>query len=125
MTIQLEFHLYGQIKKKGKWFIAHCPPLDLSTQGETFEVARKNLIEASQLFLTSCLERRTLDQALRELGFVPVPNEMQEDSLPEGDFSFPVRIPFVFQKPSECHAKPRRVVEGDSGDCPSQCAIHA
>jgi len=82
----------------------HCPPLDLSTQGETFEVARKNVIEASQLFLTSCLERGTLDQALRELGFVPMPNEMQEDSLPEGTFSFPVPIPFVFQKPSECHA---------------------
>ena len=32
--------------------------------------ARRNLVEASELFVISCVERGTLDQALKELGFV-------------------------------------------------------
>jgi predicted RNase H-like HicB family nuclease len=92
MTIQAEFHLYGQIKKKGKWLIAYCPPLDLSIQGQTMEEARENLIEAAQLFLTSCMERGTLDQALKELGFKPLRDKEQEEPLPAGVFAFPVPI---------------------------------
>ncbi|MDM7994722.1 MAG: type II toxin-antitoxin system HicB family antitoxin [Acidobacteriota bacterium] len=104
MTIQTQFQLYGQIKKKGNWFIACCPPLDLSTQGRTFEEAKNNLIEAAQLFLISCLERGTLDLALKELGFVPLHGEKQEDPLPDDAFAFPVPIPLISQKQPECRA---------------------
>jgi predicted RNase H-like HicB family nuclease len=105
MTIQAEFHLYGQIRKRGKWFIAYCPPLDLSTQGKTFEEARGNLIEASQMFLTSCMERGTLDQALKELGFIPLRDKAHEETpLPAGAFSFPVPIPMSLDKQALCRA---------------------
>jgi predicted RNase H-like HicB family nuclease len=40
MTYQAQFRLYGRIKRKGKWYIAYCPSLDLSTQGRTLEEAK-------------------------------------------------------------------------------------
>jgi predicted RNase H-like HicB family nuclease len=74
VSVQAEFKLFGVIKRQGDWYIAHCPPLDVTTQGRTFDEAKKNLSEASQLFIVSCLERGTLDQALKELGFEPHPH---------------------------------------------------
>jgi predicted RNase H-like HicB family nuclease len=71
VAVQAEFKLFGVVKREGDWFIAYCPPLDLTTQGRTKAEAKKNLVEASELFITSCLERGTLDQALKELGFAP------------------------------------------------------
>ena len=103
-SLQAQFRFFGQIKQKGKWFIAYCPPLDLSTQGKTMDEAKKNLIEASQLFIISCLERGTLDQALKELGFVPLHESTKSSPIPHGAFEFPVPIPLAFQRPAECRA---------------------
>jgi predicted RNase H-like HicB family nuclease len=88
--LYLEFNLFGLIKKDGAWYVALCPPLDISTQGRTAAEAKRNLLEASELFLVSCIERGTLDQALRELKFsrakkVPTP--------PRGSFPIEVTIP--------------------------------
>ena len=102
--MQADFILFGQIKKKGNWFVAHCPPLDVTTQGKTLEEAKNNLIEASQLFMISCLERGTLDQALKELGFVPLSGSPKQQSIPENSFQFPVPIPFGFEKQIGCSA---------------------
>jgi len=102
-SIQAEFRLFGRIRQKGGWFIAYCPPLDLTTQGKTLEEAQKNLIEASQLFITSCLERGTSDQALEELGFVALNKSRALAPLP-GTFQFPVPIPFGFEEPVGCRA---------------------
>lgn len=104
MTIQTQFQLYGRIKKRAKWFIACCPPLDLSTQGRTYEEAKNNLIEAAQWFLTSCLERGTLDLALKELGYVPLHGDKRKDPLPADTFAFLVPIPLINQKQPECRA---------------------
>jgi predicted RNase H-like HicB family nuclease len=65
---RLEFQLFGVVKREGDWFIAHCPPLDVTTQGKSLAQAKKNLGEAAELFLISCIERGTLGQALKELG---------------------------------------------------------
>ena len=102
--MQADFKLFGQIKKKGKWFVANCPPLDVTTQGKTLEKAQNNLIEASQLFIISCLERGTLDQALKELGIVPLSGSPKQQSMPENCFQFPVPIPFGFEKQIGCRA---------------------
>ncbi|MGO9017299.1 MAG: type II toxin-antitoxin system HicB family antitoxin [Syntrophobacteraceae bacterium] len=71
MEIQITFtaKLPIQIKKKAKWFVASCPVLDVSSQGETEEVAKKNIVEALYMFLRSCLERGTLDAVLKQCGF--------------------------------------------------------
>lgn len=69
--VGLEFRLPAKIRKKGKWFISSCPPLDVHSQGHTKEEARQNLIDALVFFFESCFERGTLETALREAGFVP------------------------------------------------------
>jgi predicted RNase H-like HicB family nuclease len=87
------------MKREGDWYIAHCPPLDLSTQGRTISEAKKNLIEASELFLVSCLERGTLDQALKELGFVPLKAESVNIA---NAFPIAIPVPFGFEKSLPC-----------------------
>ena len=55
-----------KITKKRKWFLASCPILDVHSQGETENKARKNLAEALSLFFISCFERGSLDSLLKE-----------------------------------------------------------
>jgi predicted RNase H-like HicB family nuclease len=68
LNIQLSFELV----KKEKWYVASCPALDVFSQGETEIQAEKNLRETLCLFLTSCIERGTLDTVLKECGFKSV-----------------------------------------------------
>ncbi len=96
-AIQVAFNLFGTVKRKGKWYIAYCPPLDLTTQGKSVSEARQNLVEASELFVISCLERGTLDQALRELGFVPV--KAVTERLPANAFKMVIPVPMRYQSP--------------------------
>jgi predicted RNase H-like HicB family nuclease len=101
VKVQANFMLFGVVKRKGDWYVAHCPPLDIATQGKTLGEAKANLIEASELFITSCLERGTLDQALRELGFVPF--KAGPRNVPKA-FPIAIPIPFGFEKSFPCHA---------------------
>jgi predicted RNase H-like HicB family nuclease len=102
--VQAQFQLFGVVKKRNGWYIAHCPPLDITTQGRTEAEAKKNLIEASELFVVSCFERGTFEQALRELGWrvvagQPVPKKREHSETPRnGGFRFPVPVPFGFEK---------------------------
>jgi len=102
VTVQAVFRLFGVIKREGKWYIAYCPPLDLTTQGRTEVEAKKNLAEASQLFIISCLERGTFDQALKELGFVPLKGEAE--NIPADAFPMAIPIPFGLEKSLPWHA---------------------
>src|SRR5512138_3530939 len=72
MKIGLSFKLPIKITKRKKWFTASCPALDIVTQGDTEEQARKNIGEALHLFLRSCIERGTLDSVLKQCGFTSV-----------------------------------------------------
>ena len=38
------------IQRDGDWYVALCPELDIASQGKTVEEARRNLIEAIELF---------------------------------------------------------------------------
>jgi predicted RNase H-like HicB family nuclease len=38
------------IEREGEGFVALCPELDIASQGDTIEEARKNLQEALELF---------------------------------------------------------------------------
>jgi predicted RNase H-like HicB family nuclease len=98
----LQLNLFGMLKREGDWYIAHCPPLDITTQGRTQAEARRNLSEASELFVVSCLERGSLDQALRELGFTKINKTIVR--RPENTFPMMVPIPLRFQKNAPCRA---------------------
>jgi predicted RNase H-like HicB family nuclease len=69
VKIKIEMQLPVSIQKKEKWFVSSCPILDVFSQGETEEQAKKNLIEALSLFLTSCYERGTFEAVLQQCGF--------------------------------------------------------
>ena len=71
MQIGIEFRLPAKIRKKGKWYVSSCASLDVHSQGHTREEARQNLIDALDFFLESCFERGTLEEVLRDAGFVP------------------------------------------------------
>jgi predicted RNase H-like HicB family nuclease len=50
-------------------FIAHCPVLDLSTCGETYDEALNNFNEALSLFFEECIEKGTLPKVLEASGW--------------------------------------------------------
>lgn len=67
--IKITFQLPMQMVKKEQWYVASCSALDVHSQGDSQEHAKTNLIEALTLFLSSCLERGTLEAILKECGF--------------------------------------------------------
>ncbi|MGH9789797.1 MAG: type II toxin-antitoxin system HicB family antitoxin [Candidatus Acidiferrales bacterium] len=45
-------HRFSALITKGdEWYVAHCPELDVTSQGETVEQARLNLREAIELYI--------------------------------------------------------------------------
>ena len=63
MDLGLEFKLPARVRKKGKWFISSCPPLDVHSQGRTKDEAERNLVDALTSFFISCYERGTLPRS--------------------------------------------------------------
>ncbi|OQX24061.1 MAG: hypothetical protein BWK80_22745 [Desulfobacteraceae bacterium IS3] len=88
LNIQLSFELV----KKEKWYVASCPALDVFSQGETELQAEKNLRETLCLFLTSCIERGTLDTVLKECGFKSVSDSRLETKERRRYISIPLHL---------------------------------
>ncbi len=44
---------FVSIQKDEKFFVAHCPELDVTSQGETLEEAQANIKEAIELYIES------------------------------------------------------------------------
>lgn len=42
--------LTGLIEREGDGYVALCPELDIASQGDSVEEARRNLVEAVELF---------------------------------------------------------------------------
>lgn len=105
MKMRLGFYaeLYCQIEQQDGWYIAHCPPLDVASQGKTRNKALENIKQACALFLESCIERGTLEEVLADCGW-----NGQSISIPESAESF--RIPLMLRKSPDdqnkekCHA---------------------
>jgi len=80
-TIKLEIQLRAFVRRerRDRW-IAVCPKLDVVTQGTSAAEAKRLLDEAVQLWFEDCIERGTLQQALRECSFRPATREEAETS---------------------------------------------
>ncbi len=59
------------IFKEGPAFVSYCPELRVASCGDTVEEARQRLPEAVRLFLEESQRIGTLQDILREEGFVP------------------------------------------------------
>ena len=54
-------------KEKPNLYVSYCPALDLYSQGKDPEIAHKNINEAAQLFIETCLDMGTLKSVLEDL----------------------------------------------------------
>ena len=59
----------GEIFEEEGIFVAHCPELDLSSCGKNLAEAKKNLLEATRLFMEEALKMGTLKDVLEESGY--------------------------------------------------------
>ena len=99
-SVKVEFTLPVDVREAddgGAYYVSVCPPLDVLSQGETEEAALANLAEALQLFIESCFERGTLEEVLKDCGFVPGRNNRE---VAEGERVVRVLLP-LSHKPGE------------------------
>jgi len=65
----LEFKLPVSFLREGKKYVAYTPALDLSTSGRTYEEAKRRFREIVSIFFEELIEKGTLDEVLRDLGW--------------------------------------------------------
>jgi len=99
ITLDVELRAFVRRDTDERW-IAACPSIDVVSQGDSADEAKRCLNEAVQLWFESCIERGTLEQALRESNFRPLHSlensrgEFREaDVLPGDAFTVHVAIP--------------------------------
>ena len=102
--IILNIRLSFEIVKKEKWYVASCQALDVFSQGKTEKQAKKNLRESLCLFLTSCVERGTLEAVLKECGFRHIPDSAPETKSQERYLSIPLHLLSDKAVPEQCPA---------------------
>ncbi|MFH1994166.1 MAG: type II toxin-antitoxin system HicB family antitoxin [Nitrospinota bacterium] len=102
--IGLKVKLPVHTKKKSKWYIAICEPLDVVAQGDTEKKALKNLKETLTLFLISCIERNTLDAVLAECGFEKVEISPSKRKSGKATPMHHLNIPLNLLSSHSCHA---------------------
>ena len=55
--MQKRHHFTAVIEREDNMYVAFCPELDIASQGETVEEARKNLKEAIELFFETASQQ--------------------------------------------------------------------
>ena len=60
-------HFTAIIEREDDQYVALCPELDIASQGETVEDARKNLKEALELFFETASEKEIHDRLHTEV----------------------------------------------------------
>lgn len=50
ISVHFSMHLPAVLEKKEKWYIARCPVLDVYSQGETEEQAKKTFLKRLPCF---------------------------------------------------------------------------
>ena len=73
--VSVSFMVRGIVRKEPDGFVAGYPRLELYSQGDSPEQAKENAREALRLWFGSCIDRGTLGEALRELGWHRAPDD--------------------------------------------------
>jgi predicted RNase H-like HicB family nuclease len=55
------------IEREDDGYVAHCPQLDIASQGDSIEQARYNLIEALELFFETASASETRERLHQEV----------------------------------------------------------
>jgi len=80
--------------REGDQFVAYTPVLDLSTSGDTFELAKKRFSEIVQIFFEECFNMGTLESVLSDLGWQKHNSEWNPPTIVGQDTQM-VNIPIV------------------------------
>jgi predicted RNase H-like HicB family nuclease len=64
--------LTGLVQREGSGYVSLCPELDIASQGETVEEARRNLIEAVELFLETADQTEITLRLHKEVYITPL-----------------------------------------------------
>jgi predicted RNase H-like HicB family nuclease len=103
--LNFELKVPVEVYKGSTAFIARCPIFDVSSQGKTPLEAKKNLVDALTLFVTTCYERGTLDEVMKEWGFKPRKTSTGKLCLKKDQELLSVPLPFMANRQnSVCHA---------------------
>ena len=97
-TVLFQVVLPIKIKKKPGIYISSCDVFDVHSQGYTEAEARKNIGEAVRLFISSCFERGTLEDVLKECGFRVVSTPFRKKPS-DKDF---ITVPIPFSTRNHC-----------------------
>jgi predicted RNase H-like HicB family nuclease len=65
-------HLTALIHREGNGYVSLCPELDVVSQGDTVEEARRNLVEAVELFFENAGEEEIKDRLHHEMYITPL-----------------------------------------------------
>jgi len=64
--------LTGLIEREADGYVALCPELDIASQGDTVDEARRNLIEAVELFFQSASPAEIKERLHDEVYVTPI-----------------------------------------------------
>lgn len=67
-----ELRLTAKLLKRKRWVVASCPELDVWSQGDDEDEARRMIAEAVRIFLEETARMGTLPQILKESKLPPV-----------------------------------------------------
>ena len=64
--------LTAVIEREGDGYVALCPELDIASQGQTIEEARRNLVEAVELFFETASPAEIASRTNGEVYVTPI-----------------------------------------------------
>ncbi len=81
------------IRKENGGYSSWCPELDVASQGDTVEEARKNLIEAVELHAETMIQQGDIDELLERIGLTK--SDLRKEILMPESFSAQIEIPLA------------------------------
>ncbi len=87
-SVHYKVRLATRIWQDGDVWLASCPQLDVVTQDATRDGDSAAIAEAVEGWFESCIERGVLEEALREVGFVPANGAQTRDSADSDQGAF-------------------------------------
>ena len=100
--IKVRVKLPYKIREENNWYISCCFPLDIHAQGRTEKEAIKQLKEAVELFLTSCIEMGTLENVLKECGLTLAKSKKPLTSF-QNQPTINIPLSLITENNKECH----------------------
>lgn len=94
-SIRFEVQVPIKVFRDGGVYVSHCPVFDVSSQGETPDDAKINIIEALTGFLITCYEMGTLDEVLKECGFIPGVAPQRYEPCGKDEDIIDIPLPFM------------------------------